>query len=177
MTKTNSKIPLSLCLKGKIPDILTQVNRNCQSYTTAWGYRHLRNGYIDKETEQEELSLFEEQKKKEGLKPESLENYDDLHVEITNKSDSTVPAPEDKFENLKLSPYLAENIKRCGYERLTIIQRNAIPIMLKQINIMASSQTGSGKTASFLIPIIQSLLESGPPKPDVPIEEYKKCTT
>lgn len=149
--------------------------RNCSTYTTSWGYRHLRNGYVDKETEKEELELFEEQKKKESLPTEGLETYDDLKVEITNKSDSVVPEPEEKFENLKLSPYLSENIKRCGYERLTIIQRHAIPIMLKEINVMASSQTGSGKTASFLIPIIQNLLEVGPPKQDASIDEYKKC--
>jgi len=95
-------------------------------------------------------------------------------VEISNKTKNNLPDPEDSFENLKLAPCLYENIKKCGYERLTIIQRNAVPIMMKKMNVMASSQTGSGKTAAFLLPIIQNLIETGPPNPDAPIDEYKK---
>jgi superfamily II DNA/RNA helicase len=97
-------------------------------------------------------------------------------VEITNKTKTDLPYPEDNFENLNLDPSLLENVKKCGYERLTIIQRNAVPIMMKKINVMASSQTGSGKTASFLLPIIQNLIETGPPNPDASIDEYKKCS-
>jgi hypothetical protein len=149
--------------------------RNCVPYSTSWGYRHLRRGYLEKEMEKEELDLFEEQRRQTSKVSEGVESYDDLQVEITNKTKETLPEPEDSFENLKLQPSLYENIKKCGYERLTIIQRNAVPVMMKKLNIMAASQTGSGKTASFLLPIINNLLETGPPNPDASIDEYKKC--
>lgn len=148
--------------------------RNCTSYTTSWGQRHLRQGFIDKETEKEELQLFEEQRKLAEQKTEGVENYDDLKVEITNKTKVELPNFEEKFENLNLNEHLAENIKRCGYERLTIIQRHAIPLITSHINVMAASQTGSGKTASFLLPIIQNLIEKGPPNPDTKEVDYKK---
>jgi ATP-dependent RNA helicase DDX3X len=98
-----------------------------------------------------------------------------LKVEITNKTKVELPNFEEKFENLNLNEHLAENIKRCGYERLTIIQRHAIPLITSHINVMAASQTGSGKTASFLLPIIQNLIEKGPPNPDTKEVDYKKC--
>lgn len=85
-----------------------------------------------------------------------------------------MPQIHNDFKDLELSKCLLDNIERCGYQKLTIIQKNAIPIMSIRNNLMASSQTGSGKTASFLIPIIQNLLNSGPPKDDVSKEEFKK---
>lgn len=109
-------------------------------------------------------------------KSEGILNYDDLKVEITNKTSVELPKFEDQFENLNLSEHLAANIKLCGYERLTIIQKHAIPLITSHINVMAASQTGSGKTASFLLPIIQNLIEKGPPNPDIKEAEYKKCT-
>jgi superfamily II DNA/RNA helicase len=151
------------------------IHRNCTNYTTVWGNRHLRQGFIDKETEKEELQLFEDQKKLAEQKSEGIENYDDLKVEIINKFNKDLPKFEEKFENLNLNEHLAENIKRCGYERLTIIQRHAIPLITSQINVMAASQTGSGKTASFLLPIIQNLIEKGPPNPDIKEDVYRKC--
>jgi len=91
-----------------------------------------------------------------------------------NKSQAKVPESQEKFERLNLSPFLLDNIAQIGYDRLTIIQRHVIPIIQNRINLMACSQTGSGKTASFLIPIIQDLLQTGPPDLKTPLEEYKK---
>ena len=105
---------------------------------------------------------------------ETVENYDNLSVDLINNSQSPLPDIKENFEQLNLSSLLLDNISRIGYKKLTIIQRYAIPLTQKGINIMACSQTGSGKTASFLIPIIQDLLSKGPPNPDVPVEEYKK---
>jgi ATP-dependent RNA helicase DDX3X len=149
--------------------------RNRSNYQSNWGYRHLRTGHVDKEVEEEEKALFESNKSA-SINPlvENVQNYDHLKVEVTNKFGLTIPQIQDTFKDLSLSQCLMDNIERCGYQKLTIIQRNSIPIISSRLNIMASSQTGSGKTASFLIPIIQNLLNSGPPKNDVSKEEFKK---
>jgi len=147
--------------------------RNRSNYQSNWGYRHLRTGHVDKEVEEEEKALFESTKSSNPL-VENVQNYDHLKVEVTNKFNLPVPQIKDTFKDLNLAQCLLDNIDRCGYQKLTIIQRNSIPIISARLNIMASSQTGSGKTASFLIPIIQNLLNSGPPKNDVSKEEFKK---
>lgn len=147
--------------------------RNRSQYKSNWGYRHLRTGHVDKEVEEEEKALFGTDKSSNPL-VENVQNYDHLKVEVINKFNLPVPPVQDSFKDLNLAQCLLDNIDRCGYQKLTIIQRNSIPIISSRLNIMASSQTGSGKTASFLLPIIQNLLNSGPPKNDVSKEEFKK---
>jgi replicative superfamily II helicase len=46
--------------------------------------------------------------------------------------------------------------------RLVDMQKNAIPVILAKRDLMACAQTGSGKTAAFLVPILNSILEEGP---------------
>jgi len=168
----NTEAPFS---EGKnfIFELIQILCRNRSNYQSNWGYRHLRTGHVDKEVEEEEKALFESTKSSNPL-VENVQNYDHLKVEVTNKFNLPVPQIKDTFKDLNLAQCLLDNIDRCGYQKLTIIQRNSIPIISARLNIMASSQTGSGKTASFLIPIIQNLLNSGPPKNDVSKEEFKK---
>ena len=108
-----------------------------------------------------------------GIVEHNIQTYEDLNVDVQNKFNLVLPDPVDKFEKLQLVSYLMDNIKRCQYENLTIIQKHAIPVILNRTNIMACSQTGSGKTASFLIPIIQNLLNEGPPKMEVESDKYR----
>ena len=61
------------------------------------------------------------------------------------------------FENLNLSAPLLRAINGCGFSEPTEIQRQAIPLLLRGHDLLASAQTGTGKTAAFALPILQRL--------------------
>ena len=66
------------------------------------------------------------------------------------------------FENLNLHPSIVQAITETGYTEPTPIQQQAIPELLAGHDIMASAQTGTGKTAAFMLPALHLLAE--PPK-------------
>ncbi|MGJ8693011.1 MAG: DEAD/DEAH box helicase [Thalassotalea sp.] len=61
------------------------------------------------------------------------------------------------FSTLGLSEPLLKAIDELGYTEPTAIQKQAIPIVLSGKNIVAAAQTGTGKTASFVLPILELL--------------------
>lgn len=61
------------------------------------------------------------------------------------------------FENLNLAEPIQRALKSEGYTQPTPIQKQAIPILLNHKDLLGCAQTGTGKTAAFAIPIIQSL--------------------
>ena len=63
------------------------------------------------------------------------------------------------FSHLKLHPSLLKAIRELGFVRPTAIQAEAIPPALDGRDVIASAQTGSGKTAAFLLPIVHRLLD------------------
>lgn len=63
------------------------------------------------------------------------------------------------FKSLGLSDALLKAISKKGYETPSAIQQKAIPHILEQKDVLASAQTGSGKTAGFALPILQLLGE------------------
>jgi len=65
------------------------------------------------------------------------------------------------FESLGLSDKLLRAIANEGYETPTPIQAKAIPAVLAGHDVLASAQTGTGKTASFTLPILHRLSEMG----------------
>ncbi|OEE42475.1 DEAD/DEAH box helicase [Vibrio anguillarum] len=65
------------------------------------------------------------------------------------------------FSSQGFAPELVKALTECGYEKLTPIQRQAIPEARKGHDIFATAQTGTGKTAAFALPVIQHLLDSG----------------
>lgn len=64
-----------------------------------------------------------------------------------------------KFEDLDLSGDILDAIEEMGYSEATPIQAESIPIILKGDDLMAFAQTGTGKTAAFLLPIVDILLD------------------
>jgi ATP-dependent RNA helicase RhlE len=63
------------------------------------------------------------------------------------------------FSSLKLHPALLKSIRELGFARPTPIQAEAIPPAMAGGDLLACAQTGSGKTAAFLLPIIHQLID------------------
>ncbi|XP_069695120.1 ATP-dependent RNA helicase vasa-like [Periplaneta americana] len=85
----------------------------------------------------------------------NFDKYDFIQVKVTGEN---VPLPIERFENSGLRQLLMDNITKSGYTRPTPVQKNAIPIIMGGRDLMACAQTGSGKTAAFLLPIIHMIL-------------------
>ena len=66
-----------------------------------------------------------------------------------------------QFEQFSFNPYINAGIKNAGYTIPTPIQQQAIPVVLKKRDILGLAQTGTGKTAAFMLPILQ-LLSANP---------------
>jgi ATP-dependent RNA helicase RhlE len=69
------------------------------------------------------------------------------------------PPSESSFEDLPLHPKLRRGIHEIGYRVPTPIQRGTIPHAVMGRDIIGTSQTGTGKTAAFLLPILERLLD------------------
>ena len=67
-----------------------------------------------------------------------------------------------KFEDFQLNPQLLEAISYMGFEEATPIQAEAMPEIIKGRDLIACAQTGTGKTAAFLLPILHQLITNPP---------------
>jgi len=100
-----------------------------------------------------ELELFG--KTKEQPTGIQFDRYDKIPVEV---SGSDVPPCVNTFEDSGLHERLCKNILLSGYTKPTPVQKHSIPIAGKYRDLMSCAQTGSGKTAAFLLPMINILL-------------------
>ena len=62
-----------------------------------------------------------------------------------------------RFEELGLYPQILKAIKEMGFEEATPIQSQAIPMVLSGVDVIGQAQTGTGKTASFGIPLLMKV--------------------
>lgn len=65
-----------------------------------------------------------------------------------------------KFDEFDLNQDLLDGIKATGYETATPVQEMAIPFILEGHDVLASAQTGTGKTAAFLLPLTNQIIDS-----------------
>ena len=79
----------------------------------------------------------------------------ELHPEKSSKEISDL-----SFEDLKLEHHILKAITKCGYSHPTPIQAQAIPEALAGHDLIATAQTGTGKTAAFVLPSLQHLAAS-----------------
>jgi len=89
----------------------------------------------------------------------NFDKYEDIPVEATGED---LPKCVDSFNEANLTEILKNNLLLCNYTKPTPVQKWAIPIVMNNRDLMACAQTGSGKTAAFLVPILNSLYENGP---------------
>lgn len=68
------------------------------------------------------------------------------------------------FEQLALAEPLLQAIRKQGYTTPSPIQQQAIPVILKGTDVLASAQTGTGKTGAFALPLIQRLMQKSKAK-------------
>lgn len=90
----------------------------------------------------------------------NFDKYEDIPVEATGQD---VPKNIESFTDCELGEILCNNVELANYTKPTPVQKYAIPIVKKKRDLMACAQTGSGKTAAFLIPILSRIFEEGPP--------------
>lgn len=89
----------------------------------------------------------------------NFSKYEDIPVEATGVD---CPPNVETFRDLCYTEIIRNNVALCGYDKPTPVQKYAMPIIMGRRDLMACAQTGSGKTAAFLLPILNQILENGP---------------
>ncbi|XP_074550805.1 DEAD-box helicase 3 X-linked a isoform X4 [Halichoeres trimaculatus] len=89
----------------------------------------------------------------------NFEKYDDIPVEATG---SNCPPHIESFHDVDMGEIIMGNITLSRYTRPTPVQKHAIPIIKSKRDLMACAQTGSGKTAAFLLPVLSQIYTEGP---------------
>ncbi|KFQ24608.1 putative ATP-dependent RNA helicase DDX4, partial [Mesitornis unicolor] len=88
----------------------------------------------------------------------NFDKYDENTVKVSGLNP---PEPLKAFKEANLCHALNVNIAKAGYSKLTPVQKHSIPIILAGRDLMACAQTGSGKTAAFLLPIVAHMMRDG----------------
>src|SRR5437879_4680844 len=89
-----------------------------------------------------------------------------LNVSEVNAERSSEALPEHasaRFSDMLISPYAKERLAAARFTTPTPVQAAAIPQALEGKDVLATAQTGTGKTLAFLIPVIEKLLKDKTP--------------
>jgi len=85
----------------------------------------------------------------------NFDKYEDIKVTMQGENK---PRPIENFPEAGLHQRVLNNVQKAGYKTPTPVQKNALPIIMEARDLMACAQTGSGKTAAFLLPIINHIV-------------------
>jgi len=88
----------------------------------------------------------------------NFDTYDDIPVDATGEN---VPKSINTFDELNFHEIISSNIKLTHYTKPTPVQKYSMPIITAKRDLMACAQTGSGKTAAFLVPILNLIFNNG----------------
>ncbi|KAI8600192.1 ATP-dependent RNA helicase DED1 [Dissophora ornata] len=86
----------------------------------------------------------------------NFNNYD--RISVSCKGGPETYTPLGNFEDAKFHPSILDNVQRMNYISPTPIQKNAIPLIMTGYDLLACAQTGSGKTAAFLLPVLSKIV-------------------
>ncbi|TMW51402.1 hypothetical protein DOY81_003526 [Sarcophaga bullata] len=101
----------------------------------------------------------------------NFDKYEDIPVEATGQN---VPPNITSFDDVQLTEIIRHNVQMARYDKPTPVQKYAIPIIISGRDLMACAQTGSGKTAAFLLPILNQMYEHGIPPPPQNTRGYSR---
>ncbi|XP_031951160.1 probable ATP-dependent RNA helicase DDX4 isoform X1 [Corvus moneduloides] len=88
-------------------------------------------------------------------------NFDKYDENVVEVSGLDPPAALMSFADSNICHTLTVNIAKAGYSKPTPVQKYSIPIILAGRDLMACAQTGSGKTAAFLVPVVAQMMRDG----------------
>eukprot|EP00475_Leptophrys_vorax_P004188 TRINITY_DN12502_c0_g1_i1.p1 TRINITY_DN12502_c0_g1~~TRINITY_DN12502_c0_g1_i1.p1 ORF type:complete len:792 (+),score=306.96 TRINITY_DN12502_c0_g1_i1:349-2376(+) len=118
----------------------------------------------EEEQQQQQQEQQEEQKKKPSMVINNQSTKKDVTMEIERAKKLAAKSTHKKmqlvgsFEELNLSKPLLRAVKDLGFKAPTPVQARAVPLALKGKDILVNAVTGSGKTAAFVLPILERLL-------------------
>lgn len=98
---------------------------------------------------------------KRAVQPKRVVKKFDPSIFIKKVEGHVASAPyiaKNKFADFHIEDHIKQNIINKGYETPTAVQDQAIPYLLERRDIIATANTGTGKTAAFLIPLINNVV-------------------
>lgn len=104
-----------------------------------------------------ESALFDSTRLAQGI---NFEKYRKIPVKVSGPGSELARAIS-KFSDLTLGDQLLKNIARSQYKEPTPVQQWALPLIVGGKDVMACAQTGSGKTAAFVLPMINVINTKG----------------
>lgn len=173
-SKTNSNNFFDFDMETNVFDKLTENKTNYfnKKNNTSWSYDNI----IKNETH---IQQTKENKKKAQLNIEDIKsqnmnekepkivsnqitqninNDNDEETFLNDKFENSVYAKGISFTNFNLSKLIVKGLSEMEFYTPTKVQEKVIPIVLKGHDVLVNSETGSGKTACYLLPIIQKII-------------------
>ncbi|CAI2736390.1 unnamed protein product [Schistosoma spindalis] len=125
-----------------------------------------------------DASVVNKRRKLKSSKAKQYRLSHDIKVSAINKQ-SKIPRPIYSFgsKSCQISDLILHNLSVLGYKTPTPIQSQSIPIMMQHRNLLACAPTGSGKTAAYLLPVLNQLLSANSSKHSKSIDNITEETS
>ena len=127
----------------------------------------IRSG-INQEDEEFFTEHIENMKRNKRKSINNIENENENEEKTVNVfynyQEILNPPTYTNFTEIDLHKNLQKNLQKMQFDKMTPIQKAAIGYLMNGKDVMGCAQTGSGKTVAFLLPIINSMLNEGPPE-------------